>query len=524
MKDTFLQKEENIINITNNEAKYIRLSQDKSFYFILYINSDSETPWKNAKIGKLINGKASTDFLEKECASILVYAIRNAQENHNLKSFISDWPTGLGGVARPYYYDQINCFLEKFGNLFERKRGKGVCWVGSTEFDLDVPNNQDLEDKDSKKQNLISPEVLVYTLFDNPDDFLFSDEKQEQMIWNKISNMFFRGIPIDSTLEKALASPEIKYINAEVRCALLYSYGRLLYKRGKAKSGEEAFQKVRSLFGDISSTSRCKVQSLIDGRLLIESDFFARKPEKIRFAGCKIASIPCASDEYIAHETASIYGKGVINLFLAVKNFTKCESSDILNIYREMVNLYNRYPTILSKQDLFITTMEWCIGLWSVDSSLFDSYESTISKGFLQSKLGKNDLFHITCLLAYGIYLVKNENKVNAMIIFLLCCMLMKSINLRVDHEGISQLLVYLKEYYPNYYLTFQTMYNYCNQDKVLIEKMSKLGVYSFDGTWSFIVDYSSHIYKDLYAHLFHQGSKKIYEVSFDDVKFRLEN
>ena len=179
---------------------------------ILYVDLKSKTPWKNAKIGKLINGRISADFLEKDCASILVFVILQAKKNHNYKCYISrdDWPLGLGGVARPYYYKQIDDFLGNYSFLFERKKGKGVCWNGNTSYEIGVicePTQVEIEtttliDEVAHDGNSI---ILENNISNRKKGSLFNKFDEKQIIDNvpDIDKLFYS---IDkNTLNKLLS-------------------------------------------------------------------------------------------------------------------------------------------------------------------------------------------------------------------------------------------------------------------------------------------------------------------------------
>ena len=47
-------------------------------------------------------------------------------------------------------------------------------------------------------------EALIESVIGDTEDFLFSEEKLEQNAWNKLSNMFYKGIPVDIFLNNVI--------------------------------------------------------------------------------------------------------------------------------------------------------------------------------------------------------------------------------------------------------------------------------------------------------------------------------
>ena len=366
--------------------------------------------------------------------------------------------------------------------------------------------------------------LIINILFeDDPNDFIFYNEAMDQMMWKKISNWFFRGIPIDDKLRNILTSEEITSYSAEVQMALYYYYSRLLYKRGQVDSGQTALYESLSLEKKVSQRSKEKIAALANGRLLIENNKIFKKAEQVRYAGFSITEIPDASESYIAYETASLYGKGMINLFSFKDEFSSYEKEDIKKIYKEQLQLFNGHKDVLARQDVVITAVEWYIGLWEIDSSLKDAFEITIRKGFRQCEERKNDIFHLQSLIAYGIYLLQNNHNVRAMTILTLCSMLMRNLRIFPGHEGIAQLFRFLKTHYRREYAALHIIYSSSIQSEVL----SKLDIL-YSGfrniPWKTVLEYASWLFKDLYLRYLDLNTKAIYHVKLNDIEVRLLN
>ena len=373
-----------------------------------------------------------------------------------------------------------------------------------------------------QSKNYSDIDYKITFLFENdPNDFVFYDEVMDQLMWKKISNSFFRGIPIDDELDKILLSEEIKTYSAEVRMALYYYYSRLLFKRGRIDYGQKALSHSLELEKSVSQKSREKLFALANGRMLIENSKLFKSAEQVRFAGFNISEIPEASDSYIAYETASLYGKGLINLFSIKNEFSSSEKEDMKRIYQEQTRLFNNHKEVLERQDVVITAVEWYLGLWKIDSSITDAFENTIKKGFSQSKIRKNDIFHLQSLIAYSIYLLQTAHNNSAMIILTLCAIIMRNLKIYPNHEGIAQLLYFMRHNYRKEHATLQIIFSSTSQNEIL-SKLDSMDVDTVTAPWKSIIEYAIEIYQELYVCFLEGNKKTIYNVKLNDIMGRL--
>ena len=113
----------------------LSLENGDGFELILSYDDENDEPWKTAQIRKRICGVEADELLDVESGKILFYAIKKAKENKDAKRRNNcikkdKWPLGIDPRSR--YYDRIKEYLEKNYSLFERVRGQGVRWIGST--------------------------------------------------------------------------------------------------------------------------------------------------------------------------------------------------------------------------------------------------------------------------------------------------------------------------------------------------------------------------------------------------------
>lgn len=361
--------------------------------------------------------------------------------------------------------------------------------------------------------------ALIELSIGDTDDFLFSEESLEQEAWNKLSNLFYKGIPVDIFLQGIIESNLFQTYNAEVRCAILYFFARLLFKRSKNKMAFEAFQSISKMLRAVSSNTRVKLETLIDSRSAIEQKI--KLPDKtliaIRYAGDKISNLPNASDEYISYELASLYGRGLTNIFSINNiNYSRQEKENLSKIYYEHKYLLEKYPIKLCKQDVVNTSLQWYLGYWGVDKEFdLQSLKIAVDTGFAQSKERKNSIFYIQSMIAFGIFCALNEERVRAAKVLLLSAKLMRKEKVLLSHEGVNQLLLILKEKYILLYTVFEMAYN-TYEDEYFFSKASicqvELGIQSWESIFNQINELCKIKYND----------NKIYNIKLKDIEIFL--
>lgn len=359
-------------------------------------------------------------------------------------------------------------------------------------------------------------EAFLESIFNDTEDFCFSDEELEWQVWNKLSNLFYRGIQVDVFLHNLIISDSFRYYNSEVKCAILYFYARLLFKRGKNRSAFIIFNDILGLYSEISTNSKEKLRALINSRIAIEGKIESPSEtlNAIRCVGEEISNIHNASNDYISYELASLYGRGLTNLFSLNINYSTKDKENLCMIFNEHKYLLEKNPIKLRKQEVVNTSLQWYLGFWSVNKD-FDLNVATIN-GFLQSKKRKNNIFYIQCMISYGmIYAIEGRIK-QSIEILLLCVKLMHKEKVNLKHEGVKQLLLILKERFIALYAIVELAFN----TKLGYQFVEKVSLYKIDfGTiiWNNIIDQVNVIYSSIY-----EKNKRIYDVDIEDIKFFL--
>lgn len=373
-----------------------------------------------------------------------------------------------------------------------------------------------LFDEKGKNNILFQNEALIELAIGDVDEFLFSEENLEQAAWNKLSNLFYKGIPVDILLNNIIESETFLNYNTEVKCAILYFYARLLFKRSKNRIAFGVFHDISNMLCGVSFNTRVKLEALINSRSAIERkiELPCETLKAIRYAGERIYNLPNTSDEYISNELASMYGRGLTNLFAISIDYSHQEKEDLSQIYLEHKSLLEKNPIKLCKQDVVNTSLQWYLGYWGINKEFdLQKLSVAISEGFIQSKQRKNSIFYIQSMISYGIWCALNEKKIQAVRILLLSVKLMHKEKVRLDHEGIKQLLLILKEKCLSLYAIFEMAYK-MQMDVLFVNKVSlcqvDLGVYS----WESIIRQVNELYMIKF-----NDNRKIYNVNLEDIK-----
>lgn len=359
-------------------------------------------------------------------------------------------------------------------------------------------------------------ESFIELAIGDTDDFLFAEEKLEQEAWNRLSNLFYKGIPVDAFLNKVIKSDIFMKYNVEVRCAILYFYARLLFKRSKNMLAFHAFSDISNMLSDVSSGTKDKLQALINSRSVIEKriELPYETLKAIRDAGDQITKLPHATDEYISNELASMYGRGLTNLFSISADYSCQEKEELSKIYFEHKFLLEKNPIKLCKQDVVNTSLQWYLGYWGINREFdLQSLSSAVRNGFAQSKKRKNNIFYIQSMISYGMICALNNEKVQAVKVLLLSVKLMYDEGVCLSHEGVKQLLLILKEKYITLYAVVELAY----KTQMNEQFYKKVSLYQIDlgvNSWESIVNQVNELYMIKFNH-----NKKIYCVGIEEVE-----
>ena len=378
----------------------------------------------------------------------------------------------------------------------------------------------DLDKKiDENELSIITARDYLDAIFDS--DFEFSDDTTDKQIWNRLSNAHFRGGNIDKKLKRVIFSDDFKENSAEIQCAVLYYYARLLFKRGRIDEARSIFNRIEGQSKLLSEKSNKKVTALVKSRGIVEdAKLLVYKPRLILDAADMLEK-SLENPDYKAYEMASVFGKGIMNLFQEVSDLNKSEKDEVLCIYYNQKKLHEENPEALKKQEVVITSVEWLIELWNVSNNIcMDDIDNTIAKGFIQAQRLSNNIFHIQCLLSMVVSMLIREKITASVRLFYTSSKLMHKLHITFRNEGISQLIKYIQDNYYPHYLSFMFLHN--NIDTNINELFPKLETFhvEFDcGSWKTVLEESLLLYNRFYEKESDEHKTiQPYEVAYSDL------
>lgn len=436
------------------------------------------------------------------------------------KQYISSHKLFEGSSGAPVlvnYQNEVFCIgiLTQIGSTYQTpsRYVVPISYVAKDVTGINIEN-------DTEQLPTITPSDYLNAIFSYNDDFVFSDDKEDKRIWNALSNAHFREGNIDLKLKNIILSEEFGRKNAEIKCAILYYYARLLFKRGRKEDALNALAKLQAQAPQMSQESNKKIVALVKSRKVIEAvGPHIHNPSSILKAADWLDS-NIQSPEYMAYEQASLYGKGIMNLFQSVSGLNESEKKEVLCIYKNQKDLHEKYPTELKKQEVVITAVEWFIELWNASNNLcMDDIDETIKVGFSQAHYLRNNIFHIQCLLAIVVSSLIKEKKTRAVIVFVILSRLMHNLHITFKNEGISQLIKYINEKYNAFFQAFDIIHKNRSINDEVLRKLDILKINLDNSNWKMALDEGLAIYKQLYAPgLNNPEAIQPYEIEYDEL------
>ncbi|MGN0569243.1 MAG: hypothetical protein ACI4N4_01910 [Candidatus Fimenecus sp.] len=331
--------------------------------------------------------------------------------------------------------------------------------------------------------NSQSVQLYIDLLFGDPFHFSLEDCTQEIKIWNNISNQFYNGFLVDTILSEVISLDVFSKYSYDTQIIIRYYLAKFLFKRGKKRSAYDQFSLIEKSKQHLSNDVASRVSTLLNARNIVESDMnnLQLKLDGIMRCGDSITNIPNVNNIYIASECSSVIGKGLINVFsqLEKQNYSVCIKSSIKEIYKMHSYLLKTYPVPLQKQDIVNTSVGWLIDLWEFGNKIdIEKLQNNIFTGFEQATKRRNSIFHIQSLISYSLLLLITNSKKKASLIIFLVVLLMKEKKLKPTHEGINQLLYYMKLSYSNFFALFSLYFDYAiSYEEFFLEKASILEI-----------------------------------------------
>lgn len=369
-----------------------------------------------------------------------------------------------------------------------------------------------------------SIDVLLYVdlLLENPTNFSLEDPSTEVRIWNKVSNQFYHGLAVDKAFYKTVASENFPKYSYDAQVAIRYYLARLLFKRGEKKAAYKQFTSISEVQKHLSGNVRQRVLTLIDARVAVESEVVnpQLQLDRIRLCTDKLSNLVMTDSIYIANELASVNGRGLTNLFdqLRMEDYSSSLKKAIAEVFDVHCQLLEQYPVQLQKQDVVNTSIRWLANLWGIwEKTDAEMLRKDAIQGSVQARKRQNAIFHIQAVAAYSISFLIEGSKKKALTGLFLSALLMRMENLKLTHEGINQLLRYVRINYFVEYLLITLFFEYCQENSErFFQEVSKYNDQISSATIGSAVMNAQYIFKAEYQS---QGS----DIFFSDIEKVIE-
>lgn len=321
-----------------------------------------------------------------------------------------------------------------------------------------------------RADNLLDIQLYVDLLLENPTNFSLEDPNTEVRIWNQVSNQFYHGLAVDKAFYKIVVSENFPKYSCDAQVAIRYYLARLLFKRGEKKAAYKQFTSISEVQKHLSGNVRQRVLTLIDARDAVESEVVnpQLQLDRIRLCADKFSNLVMTDGIYIANELASVNGRGLTNLFdqLRIEDYSDSLKKAITEVFDVHCQLIKQYPVQLQKQDVVNTSLRWLANLWGIwEKTDTEMLRKDAIQGSVQARERRNAIFHIQAVTSYSISFLIEGRKKKALTGLFLSALLMRMENLKLTHEGISQLLRYVGVNYPVEHRLFTLFFEYCQEN-----------------------------------------------------------
>lgn len=266
--------------------------------------------------------------------------------------------------------------------------------------------------------------------------------ERERYAWDILSGLFFQGIPVDSAMRHILdGSNDLDICD---RAVSEYIYSRLLLKRGDKWKGFPALNTASALAQKASNDINKRISSVCRMRDSIEQPIKSQEERKADFleAVCAVEKNCCGM--YCIYELASATAQEAMTWFekplLLSDNIDYARSLSIRHN-----DLVNSGGGALGRQIVSGNSINVLYALWSKDWS---STECLVLDGFSFSRRDRNSIYFVQMLLAKGV-LAARKSFIAGAATFILAARLMRQGGLTRNHEGIRQLIVFLRSFLP---------------------------------------------------------------------------
>lgn len=299
--------------------------------------------------------------------------------------------------------------------------------------------------KHQNKVERVYGDVWISEVFHNIDSI-----EAESFIWHKLSNIFYRDKRIgDGFFSYLITDSKRLGFEDKVLSLIHYYYSRILYKQGDKYNANQNTIIATKYANQSKDDFQERMLVLLNARLIIESDQIASnsKYHMLNNLTDKLLSYKL-NDIYYVSEKSSLLGRLAEISYSEIKTknmeITDCLSS----IVAEHADLLSLNTFSSHKQSLVAIFLRIMGLLWddkiTINKKIQELY-LCLSIGECECVKQKNSIFYMQMLLLKSIILLLEKKKELSWSMICFVCILLKSNNISLNHEGVKQYYDYLK-------------------------------------------------------------------------------
>lgn len=296
---------------------------------------------------------------------------------------------------------------------------------------------------------------------------MLTDHEQAHKVWELFSGLFYSGVPADSFLREAVRQPQEFGLSDEFTLAQVeFLLSRLLLKRGAATEAIALLHNVTRRAGDHWSADQrylaevARLRLVVEGRrgddLQVRSDLLKRALEAIEEDRSRTPA------PLRAYEMASAVGKeALLTARLLPAHHREpvvgLKIGELATAHGQLLNAH--YASLAPKQEIVSLALSLIDALWSSElDPLAQAHRlgELAARGRAAAGQRENAIFFCQLLLVEAVRGTSLPDA-NPFALCVLAGHLFRAGDLELSHEGVSQVVDYIRTLHPPLYAALAT-------------------------------------------------------------------
>jgi hypothetical protein len=284
---------------------------------------------------------------------------------------------------------------------------------------------------------------------------------KEQRAWQSISNVFFHSTGVLDELREVIRTPSQYGLTDEDIPFVHYFVARLELKKGRTRLADDHLRTATLTAVKIDPAASKRLSALIAARRAAEQPLSAGWQQQLRRlldARQFLENLADVPDSYKYSELASLTGWQANKFFTRIPKFPPEAVTEVSRLARNHRDMLRKLRDARANQEVVSTALEILALLWTAPASANGDLDGPVQSGFTLARCMRNSIFYVQMILARATHHCQKNEVRDAIALLMVVAELMKSHRLTSEHEGISQLTVFLESKFPNFATLFFAM------------------------------------------------------------------